>query len=233
MRSTVQELSAASFGFEFGHQMELIWSVLCFWKIHEIAIWIFKKKKKNYLGRHTLAPPALARATYAERASARFKKHAQRSDGPCFFLRFLLRLNSNFESVSGVGKLSMSSSRIDKNQISKLFQVWFKRRDKIPIRISWWTEQRNGSLKEKNTEKKKKERSSVIVMKTQRGKSFLERKKRDRDSSVIADRLPSQEVKENSERSPRRDRLFTGRIVLLPPSLHPTSCLQVSGVRAK
>ena len=41
---------------------------------------------------------------------------------------------------------------------------------------------------------------------------------RDRDSSVIADRLPSQKVKENSERSPGRDRLFTGRIVLLP---HP------------
>ena len=38
---------------------------------------------------------------------------------------------------------------------------------------------------------------------------------------MIADRLPSQKVKENSERSPGRDRLFTGRIVLLPPSLIP------------
>ena len=35
---------------------------------------------------------------------------------------------------------------------------------------------------------------------------------------MIADRLPSQKVKENSERSPGRDCLFTGRIVLLP---HP------------
>ena len=38
---------------------------------------------------------------------------------------------------------------------------------------------------------------------------------------MIVECLHSQEVKENSERSPRRDRLFIGRIVLLPPSLHP------------
>ena len=69
-------------------------------------------------------------------------------------------------------------------------------------------------------------------MQTLRENCFL-REKRDRDSLVNAERLHLQKVKENSERSPRRDRLFIGRIVLLPPSLHPTSCLQVFGVCVK
>ena len=46
--------------------------------------------------------PARRHMARLDAASACFKKHAQRSDSSSFFLRFLLRLNSDFESIEGV-----------------------------------------------------------------------------------------------------------------------------------
>ena len=85
----------------------------------------------------------------------------------------------------------------------------------------WFSERKNMK------ERRRKRGLCNCYVDTER-KLFLERKKRDRDSSVIVDHLHSQKVGENSKRSPGRDRLFIERIVLLPPSLIPPSVYRFS-----
>ena len=63
------------------------------------------------VARHHVVHPDRANACFKKRALAIYSKmHAL-----TFFLWYLLCLNSDFELVSGVGKLSMSSLRLCKN----------------------------------------------------------------------------------------------------------------------
>ena len=68
IRSMVQDLRASSFGFEFGLQTKLIWSILCFWNIYKYAIWIFKKKNFFLLAAH-VSPSVHASTTAHMRCS--------------------------------------------------------------------------------------------------------------------------------------------------------------------